>query len=143
MWVLCWVLLLGLGRVESLSFYRYQGHQRISGGVPRRVPRNLPLLRAQCPDLAEGPCLYISCRHHLAVDRITSKGKIKWHPDFDPDDLESLENLQFGGCSLEAAEVGGMTLEQTAQVLGGMTRERVRQIEVEALAKVGKRVSRS
>jgi DNA-directed RNA polymerase sigma subunit (sigma70/sigma32) len=44
-------------------------------------------------------------------------------------------------CALEAAEQGGMTLEEIASRFA-LTRERVRQIELSALRKLGRQLQR-
>lgn len=78
----------------------------------------LPLTRSEClPDGSNSsrPCGYVKCRHHLSSNSEHS-------------------------CSLDLAELGGMTLDEVGQVMG-VTRERVRQIEVEALRKFRLRVN--
>jgi sigma-70-like protein len=81
-----------------------------------------PRTREDCRDGVR-PCPW-SCRHNLAYE-ITAVGSIKLHA------------IAEGAlaCALDAAERGGMTLEETAQALG-VTRERARQIEVRALLKL-------
>ncbi len=77
----------------------------------------LPLTRSEClPDGSNSsrPCGYVKCRHHL--------------------------NNSKHSCSLDLAELGGMTLDEVGQVMG-VTRERVRQMEVEALRKFRLRVN--
>lgn len=61
------------------------------------------------------PCLFERCRYHL---------KSPTH-----------------SCTLDAADEGGMTLEDVGNILG-LTRERIRQIEVLALRKLNKRIDR-
>lgn len=86
-----------------------------------------PRKREQC---VEGlrPCPFVACRHHLALD-VTSVGGIRVNA---PDGkLEGMVET----CALDVADRGGQTLEQVSEVLG-VVRERVRQIELEALARL-------
>lgn len=85
-----------------------------------------PKTYGECPD---GPCPYVSCRHHnyLQADPRTGSIKINF-PHLDP--LEIPET-----CSLKAADKGGRTLDVTA-LLVNLTRERTRQIEVQALTRL-------
>ena len=87
-----------------------------------------PRTRAEC---AEGPrpCPYISCKHHLFVDVSPRTGAIKLNfPD--------LEVWEMGeSCALDVADRGGTTLEDVGAIMN-LTRERIRQVEVKALAKL-------
>jgi hypothetical protein len=87
-----------------------------------------PATRGQCRDGAR-PCPFISCAFHLYLDVSRETGSIKLNfPDLEPDELEE-------SCVLDVADQGGATLERVAQMMN-MTRERVRQIESDALAKL-------
>jgi hypothetical protein len=87
-----------------------------------------PRTRGEC---AEGPrpCPYISCKHHLYVDVSPRTGAIKLNfPD--------LEVWEMGeSCALDVADRGGTTLEDVGAIMN-LTRERIRQVEVKALAKL-------
>lgn len=72
------------------------------------------------------PCAFVSCRHHLYLDVNPETGTIKFNfPMLSPWDLKE-------SCALDVAERGGLTLEETGELLN-LTRERVRQIEVRGL----------
>lgn len=89
---------------------------------------NRPKTRADC---AAGvrPCPFVSCAHHLFLDVSARTGSIKVNfPDLEPDELVE-------SCALDVADQGGITLERTGEVMN-LTRERVRQIEVRAMAKL-------
>ena len=87
-----------------------------------------PAARAEC---AEGPrpCPYVSCKHHLFIDVSPRTGAIKLNfPD--------LEVWELGeSCALDVADRGGTTLEDVGAIMN-LTRERIRQVEVKALAKL-------
>jgi hypothetical protein len=87
-----------------------------------------PTLRGEC---AEGPrpCPYVSCKHHLFIDVSPRTGAIKLNfPD--------LEMWEMGeSCALDVADRGGTTLEDVGAIMN-LTRERIRQVEVKALAKL-------
>jgi Sigma-70, region 4 len=87
-----------------------------------------PKTRAEC---AEGPrpCPYVSCKHHLFIDVSPRTGAIKLNfPD--------LEVWELGeSCALDVADRGGTTLEDVGAIMN-LTRERIRQVEVKALAKL-------
>lgn len=90
------------------------------------------MTRADCPDLKDGPCPYVSCRHHLFLD-VTYCGNIQPNfPDaFLDDGTPDLERLP-ATCSLNVAESMDATLEDVGQMFG-VTRERARQIEASGL----------
>jgi len=91
------------------------------------APRRLPLTRADCID-GPRPCLHVSCRHNLYTD-VTWAGSLVVR-DAEPEDMPPA-----GSCALDIAEDGAHTLEEVATALG-ITKERARQIEEEALAKM-------
>jgi hypothetical protein len=87
-----------------------------------------PETRAECADVPR-PCPYVSCKHHLYLDVSPRTGAIKLNfPD--------LEVWQMGeSCALDVADRGGTTLEDVGAIMN-LTRERIRQVEVRALAKL-------
>ncbi len=101
---------------------------------PGLTPEELaarPKTRGEC---CEGPrpCPYVSCRHHNYLD-VGKSGSLKFNfPNVEPDELPD-------SCSLDVADKGGLTLEQTGVVMN-VTRERVRQMEGLALRKAATRI---
>ena len=96
--------------------------------LPPLPPRVLPLTRAECED-GPRPCPYVSCHHHLYLDVNPETGSIKLNfPDREPDEMVE-------SCALDVAERGGITLEEVGAIVN-LTRERVRQLEVRATAKL-------
>lgn len=91
-------------------------------GIAR--PRN----REECSG-GERPCPFVSCKHHLFLDVSSRTGAIKLNfPD--------LEVWEMGEtCALDVADRGGTTLEEVGAIMN-LTRERIRQVEVRALAKL-------
>jgi hypothetical protein len=87
-----------------------------------------PRTRAECVD-GPRPCPYVSCQHHLYLDVSSRTGAIKLNfPD-----LEVWEMNET--CALDIADRGGTTLEDVGAIMN-LTRERIRQVEVKALAKL-------
>jgi len=87
-----------------------------------------PSTRAECLD-GPRPCPYVSCQHHLFLDVSARTGAIKLNfPD-----LEVWEMNE--SCALDVADRGGTTLEDVGAIMN-LTRERIRQVEVKALAKL-------
>ncbi|MCA9591752.1 MAG: hypothetical protein KC776_00535 [Myxococcales bacterium] len=87
-----------------------------------------PRSRAECLD-GPRPCPFVSCKHHLYIDVSPRTGAIKLNfPD--------LEVWEMGEtCALDVADRGGTTLEDVGAIMN-LTRERIRQVEVKALAKL-------
>ncbi len=91
-----------------------------------------PRTREACLGPGEGserPCPFVSCKHHLYLDVSPRTGAIKLNfPD-----LEVWEMKET--CALDIADRGGTTLEDVGAIMN-LTRERIRQVEVRALAKL-------
>jgi hypothetical protein len=104
--------------------------------VPEEVLAERPRRRADCAG-GERPCPWVSCRFHLYIDVNQKNGSVKLNfPDVEVWELPA-------SCVLDVAETGGepgsgvgegRTLEEVGALMN-MTRERVRQIEVRAIAK--------
>lgn len=94
------------------------------GSIPR------PKTRGDCSGVPR-PCPFVSCSHHVYLDVSPRTGAVKLNfPDIEPDELPPHRS-----CALDVADEGGITLEMLADVMN-LTRERIRQIEVKALAKM-------
>jgi hypothetical protein len=94
-----------------------------------------PVVRAECGDF-DRPCPFVSCKHHLFLDVSPQTGAIKFNfPDLEPDELAET-------CALDVADAGGVNLERAGALLN-VTRERIRQIETRALAKLERSTERS
>jgi len=87
------------------------------------------ITRGACRKLP-GPCPHAVCRFNLTAERRDSRGAKP---------AEAHLPVIREACALEAAEQGGMTLEEIAMRLS-LTRERVRQIELGALKKLWARL---
>jgi len=90
-----------------------------------RDDNSRPKTRAECPPRTEAgrPCPFVGCKHHVYTDLSRKKKAVT-----DPADIAE-------PCVLDFAERGGMVLEDVGEVFG-VTRERIRQIEDRALAKL-------
>jgi hypothetical protein len=87
-----------------------------------------PRARSECQD-APRPCPFVSCKYHLYIDVSAKTGAIKLNfPDLDVWELPE-------SCALDVADRGGTTLEDVGAIMN-LTRERIRQVEVKALAKL-------
>jgi len=87
-----------------------------------------PKTRADCKGGVR-PCPFVSCKHHLYLDVSAKTGAIKLNfPDLEPWQLEE-------SCALDVADRDGTTLENVGRIMN-LTRERIRQVEVKALAKL-------
>jgi Sigma-70, region 4 len=87
-----------------------------------------PKMRAECLE-GPRPCPYVSCQHHLYLDVSARTGAIKLNfPDLEVWDMTE-------SCALDIADRGGTTLEDVGAIMN-LTRERIRQVEVKALAKL-------
>ena len=87
-----------------------------------------PQTRGECADM-ERPCPFVSCKYHLYIDVHPLRGSIK----INFPDLEVWEMTDT--CALDIADRGGITLEEVGEIMN-LTRERVRQVETQGLAKL-------
>ncbi len=93
--------------------------------LPVRLPvLSPPATRAGCAELPR-PCPVVVCRHNLALERLRGRSPVR-------DD---------SACSLDYAAGDGMTLQEIADVFG-MTRERIRQVQVLGLANLAAKMAR-
>lgn len=99
------------------------------------VVRCLPATRGDCL-VMDRPCPFVSCRYHLHLDVDPKSGGLKiLRPDIDVWELKET-------CVLDVASRGELTLEQVGVIMN-ITRERVRQIERDALQKLKKYCKRN
>lgn len=125
--------------------------------IEREPPSPLVLFHSAGRRTREGcssqarPCLWVSCKYHLVLDINPATGSIHlntgarsrrtlpvWQRLGTEEWLERAADAVLDmpeTCALDVAERGGASLEEIAALLG-ITRERARQIEVEALAKL-------
>lgn len=90
-----------------------------------------PRTRGDC-EFGIRPCPYVGCRYNLYLDVSEKTGSLKLnHPDREVTELEQT-------CSLDVADEGGTTLEGVAMAMN-LTRERTRQIELQAATKLRQR----
>ncbi len=90
-----------------------------------------PRTRGDCMHgpMAERPCPFVSCKHHLFLDINDRTGSIKLNfPDLEVWELPET-------CALDIADRGGITLEEVGEIMN-LTRERIRQLETRGLAKL-------
>lgn len=91
--------------------------------LPEPTPDSMPRTRGDCLPggrNAARPCPWLTCRANLAAEGGTTES-----------------------CALDVVDEypGGLTHDAVGKLLGGLTRERVRQLEAAALAKVRKRAA--
>ena len=87
-----------------------------------------PSVREECLD-GPRPCPFVSCKHHLFLDVSARTGAIKLNfPDLEVWDMNE-------SCALDVADRGGTTLEDVGAIMN-LTRERIRQVEANALKKM-------
>lgn len=86
-----------------------------------------PLKRGEC-EQGVRPCPFVLCRYNLYLD-VRGDGVLRVNfPDKEPDEM-------MASCALDMAEDGPRTLDQVAALMG-MSKERARQLEVSAIAKL-------
>lgn len=94
------------------------------------APADAPTVRSECID-GPRPCQWVSCRYHLW--EVSIRPGRRWYRDQTP--ASRVRAHSGESCALDLAEIGGMDRPHVARVLG-MTRERVRQIETQAIERM-------
>lgn len=104
--------------------------KRVLALLPVNYPADAqrPRTRGECAD-GPRPCPWVSCRHHLYLEVKKNGNLVLPFPDKEPDEIGET-------CSLDVADRGEHSLDEVGALVGGVTRERVRQIEAEALAEI-------
>lgn len=122
-------------RSRTISIKRLTKRDRLAGEAEFDAKKWASYARPEGPGACEEgehfqrPCPFVSCKHHLYLDVSAKTGAIKLNVP----DLEVWEMTET--CAIDVAMRGGSTLEEVGEILN-LTRERVRQIEVKALAKI-------
>lgn len=118
---------------RTLRRARRLGAVELPGEAERaQIEALKPRTRAECAG-GPRPCLFVSCRYHLYLDADPRSGSVRLN-------FPEREVWEIGEtCALDLADRGAVTLDDIGFLLG-VTRERVRQIEREALVKLGRRL---
>lgn len=112
--------------------YHLTREERRAGALIVYPDVERPKTRGDCEG-GDRPCPWISCKWNLYLD-VLPGGSIKLnHPQLEPWELKET-------CALDVADRQGITLEEVGQ-LYNITRERVRQVEMQATEKVRRRVA--
>jgi hypothetical protein len=98
--------------------------------MPREVHLNIHQITGGTCRKLPGPCPHAACRFNLTSERRDNRGAKPAEPHLP---------VVSQPCALDAAELGGLTLEEIAARLS-LPRERVRQIELGALTKLWRRL---
>lgn len=125
---------VGQGRAATISMRRFSVREHalslLEYPVEEHATYERPLVRGDC--LAGGsnaarPCPWVSCAYHLALDVSEDSGNIKLiFPGVEVEDMTHT-------CSLDLADGDGATLDEIGAAQN-ISRERVRQIELDAIA---------
>lgn len=94
---------------------------------PNEEPLERPRTRADCVGACR-PCPWVSCKWNLFLDVNTTGGLQLNFPGLEVEQVPH-------NCALDLADIGGLTLDQIGQAMN-VTRERIRQIEADALARM-------
>jgi len=100
--------------------------KKLSIQLEQWMNEDMPKTRAEC-NYGHRPCPYVRCRYNLFLE-VKPNGAISGNWKCDPSEMHE-------SCALDLAERGGHTLDQVGEYLN-LTRERVRQIERDALIKL-------
>jgi hypothetical protein len=116
--------------IRLLRVTRQEARRAVARATELEAEIVRPLTRVECQD-GPRPCPHVSCRHHLYLDVNPATGTIKLNfPD--------LEVWELGAsCALDIADAGGTAIDGVSRLMN-VTRERIRQIEAQALTKLAK-----
>lgn len=95
-----------------------------------------PKTRGDCEEMPR-PCPWVSCRHHLWLEMGEQGRQHSQYPNRFSSTRELPEHIDpaemVTSCSLDVADGKPLSLEEVGGVLGGISREAVRQIEEKAI----------
>jgi hypothetical protein len=114
--------------VSRRELKRQKWHIENPVEVMEALEQERPRLRSECRS-GSRPCIFVSCKYNLYIDVNPVTGSIKFN--FPGKEIWEIEET----CALDIAERGGITLEEIGELMN-LTRERVRQLENDALHKV-------
>ncbi|MBU1218723.1 DNA-binding protein [Myxococcota bacterium] len=100
--------------------------KKMSSFLAQWMEEEMPRTRAECC-YGIRPCPYVRCRYNLYLE-VKKNGAISGNHKCEPWEMEH-------SCALDVSEKGHHTLDQVGDFLN-LTRERVRQIESDALEKL-------
>ena len=110
---------------------RYELKRVVKGDWVVKLATRMPRKYGECKKIVgDGPCPFVGCQYHLAIDVNGDSGSIThtWGVNADITDIAHT-------CALRQAARGGMTLQEVGERLN-ISRERARQIEKSALEKL-------
>ena len=97
-------------------------------GTERGFGHRRPQTRKGCQQVPR-PCPYVGCKYNLYLDVNPATGTIKLNfPQLEPHEMRE-------SCALDLAEQGGLNKKEVGKVLN-LSRERIRQIQDEAVGKL-------
>lgn len=110
--------------------------EQLSDEVRELLAAERPKTRADCVN-GPRPCPWVGCQHHLYLD-VNHIGSIKINhrPGLD---VGATLFAMTDTCTLDVAALGGLTLDEVGLRLN-VVRERIRQVEVDALKKLHKKI---
>jgi hypothetical protein len=107
---------------------RREARAAVERAVELEADIDRPRTRDECHE-GPRPCPHVSCRHHLYLDVNPHTGTIKLNfPELEVWELAA-------SCALDVADQGGTAIELVSSFMN-VTRERIRQIEMQALSKL-------
>jgi hypothetical protein len=120
-------------RLDRIKTVTLSGFMRLEERASRSELHDLdlsprPQTWAECKDMPR-PCPYVSCKHHLYIEVNPDTGAVRL--PFGHLEIDEIPHT----CSIDAALEGPLTLQEVGK-LTSRTKERIRQIETQGLAKV-------
>lgn len=96
------------------------------GDAAEPIDDERPRTRADCATVPR-PCPWVGCRMNLFLD-VSETGTIHQNHTGEPGDMPAERS-----CALDVADGSELTLEEIGQLLGGLSKERLRQVWRSAL----------
>ena len=117
-----------VGKAKQVKELTARFGRKLSDAEIRKIEldRMTPETRGDCPNTR--PCPHLACQYHLRYDLNDKGGEVTNHPDVEWYELDVT-------CALDMADSGETTLGTIGSLMG-ITRERVRQIETNAIEKL-------